>query len=511
MNAFLQRHAQFYRYILAIVSGALFSLSLAPYSIWVFGLIALAIFHLILFKQTPAKFFKISFCFALGMFGSGISWVYVSIHDFGFTGVPLAICMTGLFVLFLSLVFSLPYFLYAKHLNTQTSYVFLGLASIWVLGEWLRSWLFSGFPWLYAGYAHIDTALAGYAPIGGVFLISFVVALSASFLAHIVGASIKRNLGSKLNHNLFITTIILLSWLGGAALKQLEWTENIDEDQAVAIIQPNVSLFRKWDPRAHPQILRELRDAAEKHAKVDIQIWPEAAIPSLYHDSDHFLTEVDYQFRDTNIFTGVLYDEQQSFQVYNSVTGLGRADGTYFKQKLVPFGEYVPFEDQLRGLIDFFDLPNSVIRRGPYRPNILQAKSKNNHSFIVVPFICYEVVYPDFVTDNAKQAELMITISNDAWFGDSAGPYQHFEMARMRALENGKYLVRATNTGVSAIIDHRGRIQNIAEQFVRSSVTGTVQLRRGSTPFSHFGSIPTLLLCGLILCLCLINQRQGHR
>jgi len=246
----------------------------------------------------------------------------------------------------------------------------------------------------------------------------------------------------------------------------------------------------------------------------DIQIWPEAAVPTLYHNSEIFLDAVNQGFSDTNIFTGILFDEESSYEVYNSIIGLGKAEGRYFKQKLVPFGEYVPFEDQLRGLIDFFNLPNSVIRRGPYLPNALQATRSDGSRYIIAPFICYEVVYPDFVADNAKDAELLFTISNDAWFGKSAGPHQHFEMVRMRALENQKDLIRSTNTGISAIVNYRGEISLRAEQFIKTSVTGKVELRQGQTPFNRFGSTPIILLC-ILLCAssALIRMRtiQGER
>ena len=444
------------------------------------------------------------------MFGAGISWVYVSIHDFGFTGVPLAIVMTSLFVIFLSLVFSLPYFLYRKYAYSNAIPGALIFAALWVFGEWLRAWLFTGFPWLYLGYAHIDSPLSGYAPIGGVFLLSFVGAITAALIAKAIITIFSRTYRITLLMQQSAAIVVL--WCGGALLGNIEWTKATGEQQSVAIIQPNVSLFKKWDPFSHPEILRELIDAARMHRDADIQIWPEAAIPTLYHNSERFLDAVNQGFSNTNIFTGILFDEESSYEVYNSIIGLGKAEGRYFKQKLVPFGEYVPFEDQLRGLIDFFNLPNSVIRRGPYLPNALQATRTDDSHYIIAPFICYEVVYPDFVASNAKDAELLFTISNDAWFGKSAGPHQHFEMVRMRALENQKDIIRSTNTGISAIVNHRGEITVSAEQFIKTSVTGKVELRQGQTPFNRFGSTPILSLCILLCALsALVRIRTAQR
>lgn len=496
----LRSHPLFSRCSLAFFGGLLLPLSFAPYSIWPLGLLALGILTLSLIERSASDYFKISICFGLGMFGAGASWVYVSIHDFGFTGVPLAVVMTTIFVVFLSSVFSLPYLIFRRCIHPNPTWLPASLAAVWVLGEWLRSWLFTGFPWLYVGYAHIDTPLAGFAPLGGVFTLSFIASVSASVIVCFIYSLLKAEI-NRVQSYLQICLIVIL-WAGGFALSKIEWTEKNIANQSVTTLQPNVSLFKKWDPFYHPEILFELRQSADEYQNADIQVWPEAAIPSVYNESKIFIDEINTNFANTNIFTGVLFDEDESREVYNSITGLGAAKGIYFKQKLVPFGEYVPFEDQLRGLINFFDLPNSVIRKGPYRPNALTAKTRSGYEYHVSPFICYEVVYPDFVRQNAAQSELMITISNDAWFGDSAGPHQHFDMARMRALENGKYLIRATNTGISAIIDHQGKIQSIEEQFIRGAVSGYVELRNGFTPFTRLGSWPIIFLC---LTLIVIN------
>ncbi len=199
---------------------------------------------------------------------------------------------------------------------------------------------------------------------------------------------------------------------------------------------------------------------------------------------------------DTTLITGIPFRPEGQQRYHNSIMALGSGEGVYLKQRLVPFGEYVPLEEQLRGLISFFDLPMSAFSPGPADQPPLRAGA-----FRIAPFICYEVVYPDLVASGARNADLLITISNDSWFGNSIGPLQHLQMAQMRALENGRYMIRGTNNGISAIIDHRGRITARTGQFVEESLSGKVEVMLGETPFSSFGSRPIIVGSGVALLL----------
>jgi apolipoprotein N-acyltransferase len=181
--------------------------------------------------------------------------------------------------------------------------------------------------------------------------------------------------------------------------------------------------------------------------------------------------------------------------LHNSITSLGNGSGIYHKQKLVPFGEYVPLRGLMSSVLQIFDLPMSSLEKGPSGQALLTAGD-----YVLAPFICYEVVYPDFVRRQARTADILVTISNDTWFGASWGPLQHLQMAAMRALENGRYMVRATNNGVSAIIDEKGNIITRTEQFRAEVLLGEVQVFTGRTPFSRWGSWPVIILCAGILC-----------
>jgi len=364
-----------------------------------------------------------------------------------------------------------------------------------VLAEWLRSWLLTGFPWLYLGYAHIDTPIAGWAPIVGVYGLSFICALTGTCLFL---AWRSRQAVACATYAVIVITL----WAGGAVLKPIEWVVKASEKPLkVVIYQPNVPQEHKWDRDWYQPILRQLREASEPYYGADILIWPEAAIPNFYQRARGFLDPIARRAaaNETTLFTGVPYLVEEGAGYYNSVVALGQGDGVYHKQHLVPFGEYVPLESWLRGLIAFFDLPMSAFSAGPADQPPLRAGA-----YRVAPFVCYEVVYPELVARAARRADLLLTVSNDSWFGHSIGPLQHLQMAQMRALENGRYMIRGTNNGVSAIIDQRGQIVARSEQYVEATLTGEVEVMLGNTPFGSFGVIPVIAGCGIALGLMVL-------
>lgn len=483
----------------AILAGTLISLSLAPYNIWPLGIVASATLAILLQGLNGKQGLKRAFAFGVGMFGGGTSWVYVAISEFGYTAAPLAALLTAIFVLGLALVFALPFYLYCRFLSGSRLGFILGFTATWVLGEWLRSWLLTGFPWLYLGYAHVDTWLAGWAPVIGVFGLSFACVLTGTLITELI-YEIARLANRQKDRNALLpfSYIVAIAAVWGSAfsLEQQQWVEiNEEQSLSVAIVQPNIPLEQKWDYRYRGEILNTLREQSAPHWDKDIILWPEAAVPQMFHDAEEFLSEIDQQAKSTNtaVITGILYDDPSPGVYYNSIIGLGDGAGQYFKQRLVPFGEYVPMEKWLRGLIDFFNLPNSVLFPGPKNQEIL-----STDKYKIAPSICYEIVYPDLVASAAEDAHILVTISNDAWFGDSIGPLQHFQMAQMRAIENRRYVIRSTNTGLSGIISPSGKTILEGTQFRRESISARVYPAYGSTPFTRWGSLPIVLLCGVI-------------
>lgn len=482
--------------ILAPVAGALVTLSLAPFDLWPAGIVSCALYAYLLCTCTTRQGVWRGWLFGLGLFGSGISWVYVSIQVHGNASVPLAIFLTGLFCAALALLHSLFAWCYVRFVRALPGGMLIGFPALWVLFEWLRDWLLTGFPWLYLGYAHVDTWISGWAPVAGVFGLSFICAITGSclFLAwrsrqFVTGA--------------FYAVIIVTLWGGGAILAPIQWVAKASEQPLkVALVQPDVPQEHKWDPRWYRPILRQLREATETALGTDIVVWPESAVPNYLQRAGGFLNPMAAQAQqnETTIITGIPYRPAGQSKYYNGITAIGYGEGVYLKQRLVPFGEYMPLEDLLRGLIEFFDLPMSSFSAGPAEQAPLRAGA-----FRVSPFICYEIVYSDLVAKAARNTDLIVTISNDTWFGASIGPLQHLQMAQMRARENGRYVIRATNNGVSAIIDERGRILKQTDQFVDTVLTGEAQAMLGNTPFGTFGTLPVIAGCvGTLLLMMLM-------
>ncbi len=482
--------------LLAPLAGVLVTLSLAPFNLWPAGIISCALYAYLLCTCSVKEGIWRSWLFGLGMFGSGVSWVYVSINVYGGAGPLLAGFLIVLFCAGLSVLFQVSFgWFYVRFVRALPGGMLVGFPTTWVLAEWLRSWLFTGFPWLYLGYAHIDTPIAGWAPIVGVFGLSFICALTGICLF----------LAWRSRQAIALTTyavIVITLWAGGAVLKPIEWVVRASEKPLkVAILQPNVPQEHKWDRAWYQPILRQLRESSEPYYGVDILVWPEAAVPNFYQRARNFLDPIARRAaaNETTLFAGTPFLVEPGEGYYNSVVALGQGEGVYHKQHLVPFGEYVPLEDLLRGLIAFFDLPMSAFSSGPADQPPLRAGA-----YRVAPYICYEVVYPELVARSARNADLLLTISNDSWFGKSIGPLQHLQMAQMRALENGRYMIRGTNNGVSAIIDQRGQIVARSEQYVETTLTGDVEVMLGNTPFGSFGVTPVIAGCGVTLLLMVL-------
>lgn len=478
--------------VLAPLAGALVTLSLAPFDYWPAGIVSCAIYAWLLSTCNPGQGFWRGWLYGLGMFGSGVSWVYVSIHVHGNASVPLAVALTAVFCAGLALFQALFAWCYTRFVRPLPGGMLAGFPALWVIFEWIRGWLFTGFPWLYLGYAHIDTSLSGWGPITGVFGLSFICALTGTCLF----------LAWRSRKVIACTTyavILITLWGGGDILKTTQWVARASEHPLnIAIVQPNVPQEHKWDPRWYLPILQQLEAATIPLLDQDIVIWPESAIPNYFQRAQDFLVPMGKRATETNttLITGIPYRPGTGRVFYNSIAVLGHGEGIYHKRRLVPFGEYVPLDSLLRGLIDFFDLPMSSFSRGPEVQKPLRAGA-----YRIAPFICYEIVYGGMVAEAARDADLLITISNDTWFGNSIGPWQHLQIAQMRGRENGRYVLRGTNNGISAIIDHQGRIVKRTNQFEETVLIGEAEVMLGNTPFGSFGNTPILAGCfgGLLL------------
>ncbi|HEY1026145.1 MAG TPA: apolipoprotein N-acyltransferase [Pseudomonas sp.] len=492
-------------HLVALVAGAIAPLAFAPFDIWPLAVLSIALLYFGLRELRPGQAALRGWCYGFGLFAAGTSWVYVSIHDYGAASPALAGLLTLGFVAGLGLFFALMTALWARWIRRSEAPLAdsLAFAALWLAQEVFRGWFLTGFPWLYAGYSQLSGPLAGLAPVGGVWLISFVLALAAALIV---------NLNQLRPHKpRYIAAIVLLvgPWALGLALQDHDWTQATGEPLKVAAVQGNVEQNMKWDPAQLNAQLALYRDLSFSAKPVDILVWPETAIPVLKDMAQGYIGVMDRFARDRQsaLITGVPVRQGNAageVRYYNAITSFGDGQGTYLKQKLVPFGEYVPLQDLLRGLIAFFDLPMSDFARGPADQPPLLAKG-----YRIAPFICYEVVYPEFAANLAADSDILLTVSNDAWFGTSIGPLQHLQMAQMRALEAGRWMIRATNNGVTVTIDPHGRVQQWLPQFQQAVLYGEVVPMQGLTPYLQWRIWPLAILCGLILGWALLASRMA--
>ncbi len=498
-----KNHHLLWRSLSALITGALLPLSLAPWNWWPVGVLCTALFTLQLRNSGPRRAYWLAFLFGFGMFAVGASWVYVSMHVYGKAPVPLAVFLTGIFVSALSLIFALPFLLFGAFCSRHATARLLGFPAVWVLSEWGLSWILTGFPWVFLGYGHLDTWLSGWAPVAGVWGISWIVAFSGAALAIIVDG--KNTTSNALK---WAAPVVVLFWLAGWHLQSYQWTTSTGQALKVGLLQPAVEQEQRWTRDYLDKIINHNLELSESLWGSDLIVWPEAAIPELKHRIEPLLQQLDARNKQDNstLITGLPVYDFGSEHYYNAVVALGNGAGEYRKQHLVPFGEYLPMDNVLRGLIKFFDLPMSTFKPGPANQPLLTANGQK-----LATAICYEIAYPELVRQLASNANILLTVSNDTWFGDSLGPLQHFKMAQMRALENGKPLIRATNDGISALVDERGQIIARLPQFVADTLSAEITPRTGATPFSRTGSWPILWLCGICLIATLLIARRQSR
>lgn len=493
----------FWRVLLCLSAGVIAPLSLAPFDYWYLGGISVALLFISMHNCSSRIGGWLGWCYGLGFFGAGVSWVFVSIHEHGNASSLLAGAMTFLFVAALAILFALQSWIYTRFFRNA-----IGFCALWLLFEWLRSWLFTGFPWLYLGYGLIDTPMAAFAPLGGIWFLSLYVVL--------VG-TLSVTFFKRLNHPLQSAAILMLLAIPWVAIQQEkvpeDWTSPIGEPVDVMLVQANIPQQEKWIRSNLNNILQTYADLSQGSDKVDLLIWPETAIPTFYNPASAMLSPLIEQLEQSNtamisgIPTMYLDPEHPKGRRYtNSLTLFTGGGGSYDKQRLVPFGEYVPLERQLRGIIDFFDLPMSEFSLGSANQPLLEAGDSH-----IAPFICYEIAYPELVRHNSLNSDLLLTVSNDTWFGHSIAPTQHLQIARMRAVETGRWLIRSTNNGISALISPDGQISATIPQYEQAVLVGEVRRMEGLTPYQQWGILPLQILTALMLLLGLFTATPRSR
>jgi apolipoprotein N-acyltransferase len=445
------------------------------------------LFALLNAAASPRAAARLGFAFGLGLFGTGVSWVYIALSTFGGMPEPLAAVATLIFCAYLALFPAATGWLCAR-LGPPRSNERLALAAAgWPLTEWLRSWLFSGMPWLSVGYAQVHSPLAGYAPIGGVFLVGLATAATAALLAHAALAprSTRRSAIG------FALAALAALWVGGATLRAIEWSRPTGEPLAVSLLQGNVEQETKFDPKYRDETL-EIYGKLVDQAKGRLVVLPESALPMF---ADEVPPEYVARLREAarsrhgDLLVGLFFFEPRGAEesddhYFNSVVSLGTAPTqVYRKHHLVPFGETIP----LKPLVGWFihrvlHIPLADQTRGPSNQMPFEVAGQR-----VAVNICYEDAFGAELLHELPEATLFVNVTNDAWYGRSLAAEQHEEIAAFRALETARPMLRATNTGITSIVDYRGAEIARLPWFTRGVLEGTIAGRAGATPYARFG------------------------
>lgn len=475
--------------------GALAALGFAPLNWFPLTLLGLAVLFTAWSAATRARDAVLTgFCFGLGFFLVGVSWVFVSLYTYGHMLLPLAALATFLFCAYLALFPALAGWIVVKsRREPMFKLIVLGPAAF-VATEWLRGWLFTGFPWLAIGYTQAPGGwLAGFAPVGGVYAVSWLLAISAGLVALLWHFRRDRSVPLKV-----ITGALLgVIWLGGALLKQVELSQPLGEPVKVALLQGNVAQDVKWEAAARAATLEQYRRMA-LGSDARIVVFPETALP-MFADQiprDYLRSLLEHAERHrADFLLGAVErgSADGAFDYYNSVISFGSAPPqSYRKSHLVPFGEYIPFG--FKWVLNVLKIPLTDFASGGKDQKPLEMAGQR-----IAANICYEDAFGEEIIRQLPAATLMVNVSNVAWFGESWAADQHFQMSQMRSIETSRWMLRATNTGVTGAIDEKGRAVAVLPQFKTDTLIVSAQGRTGTTPYVVVGNWPILVVLAVAL------------
>ena len=483
---------------MALVLGALLPLAFAPFSIWPLAILLPALMLTVIQSSLSARnIFFAGWFFGIGYFGFGVYWIYNSLHDFGMAPPVVAGGITGLLVVILALAPALTFSFWSysrRHLGDVSLWL---LPLFWLGLEWVKGWILTGMPWLSLGYSQTNSPLSGFAPLIGVYGISALCLFMAVALFLLLR-----------DKRYPLMAVLIIVPLSGWLLQQVEWTEVQAKTLKVTMVQGNIPQEVKWRRDQRQNIFNTYWRETSQHWDSDLIIWPETALPGHSEEIEQSVLQPMQKTaieQSTTIVSGLVVSNKENNNFYNSAILLNQARSVYHKRHLVMFGEYYP----MRGLLDFLrswiNIPYSDLTPGPLEQKLMQVDDS-----ILGMSICFEDVFSRDTLLALPDANLLVNLSNDAWFGNSTAPHQHMQIAQMRSQETGRVMMRSTNTGISAFIDHKGRVIAQSEQFKTQSITEVVQGRSGVTPFYYFAKIQGILaILPFIVVLILARRKAG--
>lgn len=487
------------KYALVFGAGLLAVLGFAPFFLYPLTVLALAILFIQL-QHAHGKWVaaRLGLTFGMGFFCAGIGWLYVALHDYGGMPMLLAAVAIGLFAGLLSLFIAIVAYAQAR-LRSRFGgregidafiVLLLIIPALWVLMEWVRGLFLTGFPWLLMGSAQVPhSPLAGYAPVLGTYGVSLVVAVSAGLLALLWQERFNRQGKLALG-------MLLLLWLGGAALRSVAWTQPEGEPLKVSLLQGNINQDLKFEESHLVNTIETYRRLALS-SDARLIVMPETALPMLQDEMPPSYADIlrNHARQNAGDMLIGLFERDRGLY-YNSVVSLGSAEiQSYRKNHLVPFGEFIPLRPLLGWLInDLLKIPMSDQASGGARQQVIHVAGQK-----VAVDICYEDAFGEEIIRYLPEASILVNVTNDAWYGKTHAAMQHNQLSQMRALETGRMMLRATNTGVTSIIDRHGYILQMLPQHEEGVLTGMAQGYSGSTPYVRWGNAAMLSLIVIML------------
>jgi apolipoprotein N-acyltransferase len=484
----------------AAAAGAIAALGFAPLSWFPLTPLGLAVlFTLWTFSACPRDAAWAGFFFGLGFFHVGVSWVFVSLHFFGRMPMLLAALATFLFCSYLALFPAAAGWMVAKSRRDAMFKLLVIAPAAFVALEWTRGWLFTGFPWLAVGYTQAPGGwLAGFAPLGGLYAISWLLAVSAGLLALLWYFRRDRSMPLKL----IAAGVLAAIWLIGALLQRMEWSEPVGEPVKVALLQGNIPQDLKWQAEVRAATLEQYRQMALA-TDARLIVFPETSLPMFFDQLPRdylraLLEHADANGADVLLGTVERTSADGAFDYYNSVIAFGKSGPqNYRKSHLVPFGEFIPFG--FKWVLAILKIPLTDFASGDEMQKPLKVAGQR-----IAANICYEDAFGSEILRQLPEATMMVNVSNVAWFGRSWAADQHFQMSQMRSLETSRWMLRATNTGATGAIDEKGRTVALLPQFETRTLVVAAQGRKGATPYVLLGNWPILLVLALSLAIAFI-------
>ncbi len=487
---------------LAALAGAALAAAFAPLNLWPLGVLCPALLMWLWQGRSPREAARLGFAFTTATFIAGTYWLYYSVHVLGQAPIWLAVFLMLALAAIMGLYHAALGWAVARFLPPRgLGRWLLGLPAAWLLVEWWRGWFLSGFSWLSLGYSQSDTWLAAFAPLGGVYTISALLLAGAGALVTLVlGQARERAVAA---------AVLLVPWAVGAALYRHDWTHPSGAPVSVAIAQGAIPQDEKWLEDNRDTTLTLYQSLTERVLGTRLIVWPESAPAALANEIVDYLKNLyaEAHAHGSALVMGILRAEGDPPDVryYNAVLALDQDTSWYYKNHLVPFAEFFPVPHFVRAWLRLMSLPYSDFTRGGAHQAPLAAAGLK-----LGTTICYEDAYGSSMLGVLGSADALVNVTNDAWFGHSSARHQHLQISRLRALEAGRYMVRAANDGISAVIGPHGEVVARAPEFQPVTLSSQITPMLGLTPYARVGNylIVTLATVALAYGLWLGNDRR---